>query len=128
MSDLVPGTLVAITTGALVRRYGSESEHYTTGIQLGMIIQRSHQWREPSDEHVFREAADPMGIGEFASFRSGSLNPLTEAVPPGTEGCIYPDYLVLFSNDNRMYLVPQDHIRHPDHAGDAGRLFGRLTG
>lgn len=94
MSDLTPGTLVAVTTGALVRRWGSESEHYTVSVCFGMIIQKSHQVRE------------------------SNLN----------WDAMEPDYLVLFSSDSRMYLVPQDHLTHPDHVKDPGRLFGRLSG
>ena len=37
-------------------------------------------------------------------------------------------YLVLFSKDNRMYYVAAGNLAHPDHAHDAGRLFGRIVG
>lgn len=41
---------------------------------------------------------------------------------------VFPDYLVLFSNDGRMYLVSAGHLVTPDQARDPSRLFGRLSG
>lgn len=43
---------------------------------------------------------------------------------PSQFGEIYPCYLMLFSNDSRMYVVPSNCLLHPDHAKDPSRLFG----
>lgn len=39
-----------------------------------------------------------------------------------------PTYLVMFSNDMRLYYVTAGDLLSPDQATDPGRLFGRLSG
>jgi hypothetical protein len=92
--ELLPGTLRVVTGGALVRKWGSEEEHYTQGMQIGTVINKLHAWVEPG-QHGDK---------------------------------VYPCYLVLFSNDSRMYVVPGNHLAHPDHVKDPGRLFGAAHG
>lgn len=90
--NLTPGTLIVVRDNTLVRRWGSEEEHYTQRLQNGMVLQQlAYLWRE----------------GEYRDS---------------------PTYLVLFSNDMRIYLVPADSLLTPDQATDPGRLFGRLRG
>ena len=93
--DFRPGELVVVKAETLVRRVGSEEEHYTGRHQNAIVVQESHLWHEP-------------GAGEDFGLRV--------------------DYLVLFSNDSRMYYVTSDRLMRPDEAVSAGRLFGRLPG
>lgn len=95
IEELTPGELRVVKTFTLVRKYGSEEEHYTQGLQNAFVISKSHTWSEPGETD---------------------------------DGEIYPHYLVLFSNDSRMYLVPGNCLMHPDHARDPGRLFGTAHG
>lgn len=43
---LTPGTHVVIKDFSLVRRLASEEEHYTSGLQNGIVLQLAHVWRE----------------------------------------------------------------------------------
>ena len=92
MSELTPGMLVVVLDNTMVRRMGSEEEHWTPRSQHGLIVQKSHQWHE-------------AGRGDE----------------------VLPDYLVLFSNDSRMYYVPGDRLCTLDAFHDPSRLFGRLS-
>jgi hypothetical protein len=92
MRELMPGELVVVRPGALVRLHSSEAEHYTLDLQAGLVIQKTNQW---NDGEVFNRLA---------------------AI-----------YLVLFSNDSKMYHVNGDWLDHPDVARDPSRLFGRLS-
>lgn len=41
---------------------------------------------------------------------------------------VEPNYLVMLSNDMRLYYVPSNGMLTPDEATDPGRLFGLLRG
>jgi len=60
MSDLMPGQMVVIKAGALIRRCGSEEESYTMGLQNGIVIQQSHLWHEAGREDDFGLKVDYM--------------------------------------------------------------------
>lgn len=49
MHDLTPGALVVVKDFALVRRFNSESEHYTERMQTGLVLTLSHVWYELAD-------------------------------------------------------------------------------
>ena len=46
MAQLTPGSHVVVRSGALVRRYNSEEEHYIEGMATGLIIQLTSTWYE----------------------------------------------------------------------------------
>jgi hypothetical protein len=97
MNALMPGALVVVKPGALVRLYGHAAEHYTEGLRNAIVIQETYHVSEDED-----------GMGQ--------------------DGRVSPDYIVLFSDDMRMYLCPASHLLTPDEATSPGRLFGRLSG
>lgn len=43
LRKFLPGDLVTVKPGTLVQRYGSESQHYTSGYVNGMVIQLSYR-------------------------------------------------------------------------------------
>lgn len=92
--ELLPGDLLVVDSFALVRRWGSEDEHYTGPYQMCIVISKHHSWSEP---------------GQFGDRA-------------------YQCYLVLFSNDSRMYVVPGNKLLQPDRIKDPGRLFGPAHG
>ena len=93
--SFLPGQFVIVQASALVRRFGSEEEHYTRGLQNGIVIQQSHVWHEFVADH------DDYGLKV--------------------------DYMVLFSNDTRVYYVSAKSMMLPDQATSPGRLFYRLS-
>ena len=58
--DWLPGDLVVVLASSLVTKWSEDenslSEHFTRGLQLGLVINRSHQWTEPNvlleDSHM----------------------------------------------------------------------------
>lgn len=43
---VVPGQLVVVRPGSLVRRWASEEEFYTDKLQLGIVIQHASTWND----------------------------------------------------------------------------------
>jgi hypothetical protein len=94
LSELTPGELVVVRYGAIVNRHGFNEEMYTTCPLAALVIQKSHEWKEVTEDDRLVSAT----------------------------------YIVLMSDDSRMYLVSRADLVHPDQATDPSRLFTRLSG
>jgi hypothetical protein len=100
-TDLLPGTHVVVDGGAIIRRYGSEEEQYTPGLQSGLIIQKWHQNVELGDESL-------------------------QAVYDDLQQSIGVYYLVLLGMHNQLYLVRSDHMLLPDRMAQG--IYHVVTG
>lgn len=92
-----PGQLVVVAGFSLVRRFRSEEEHYTARHQNAMVVQKTCV--------LFEGDCDEWALGP--------------------ERGLSTSYLVLFSNDMRMYYVGCSRLLHPSSVEDPSRLFGR---
>lgn len=70
------------------------------------------KWRSEEEHYTER-----MQLGTIISTVQ------TWSEPGQYGGKIHPCYLLLFSNDSRMYVVSENNLAHPDHITDPGRLF-----
>lgn len=109
--DWLPGDLVVVLESSLIARCGTEVEQFTRGLQLGLIVQRSHQWVEPNP---LQEDSHMCYIVFFGSIRGDQRmfgnEPVDSVVSPG------------------FYRVPGNRIIHPDEVHNPGRLFGTHRG
>jgi len=101
--DWAPGDLVVVLASSLVDRCGSEAQLFTRGLQLGLVIQRSHQWVEPN---ALQEESHMYYVIFFASIAG---------TPPGLDDDVMSP---------GFYRVPGNRIIHPDEASNPARLFG----
>jgi hypothetical protein len=104
--DWLPGDLIVVLESSLISRLNSEAEQFTRGLQLGLVVQRSHQWVEPNP---LQEESHMFYVVFFGSIvRKKPLdNELNSAtVMPG------------------FYRVPGNRIIHPDEVHNPARLFG----
>jgi hypothetical protein len=110
--DWLPGDLIVVLESSLIARCGTEIEQFTRGLQLGLVVQRSHQWTEPSalyeDSHMYY-------IVFFGSIKGDQK----------LIGNEHDDSIV----SPGFYRVPGNRIIHPDEVHNPARLFGsqRLT-
>jgi len=107
MRDWLPGDLIVVLESSLISRINSEVEQFTRGLQLGLIVQRSHRWTEPN---VLQEDSHMYYIVFFGSIvkhpKLFNAEPDSSVVTPG------------------FYCVPGNRIIHPDEVHNPARLFG----
>jgi|SRR5579871_2903890 len=112
MRDWLPGDLVVVLESSLVARCGTEIEQFTRGLQLGLIIQRSHAWTEPNElqaeSHMFY-------IVFFGSIKGPQRMGFAHEVD---DSIVSPGF----------YRVPGNRIIHPDEVHNPARLFGSHRG
>lgn len=104
--DWLPGDLVVIIPSSLVTRLNSDEEQFTTGMQLGLVICRSHRWEEPS---VLQQESHMFYVVFFGSVQRKKMfasEPDNAYISPG------------------FYVVPGSRIIHPDEVNNPARLFG----
>jgi hypothetical protein len=97
--DWLPGDLIVVLESSLITKWSDDentlSEHFTRGLQLGLIINRSHRWAEPwAEPNTLLEGSHMYYLVFFANYHTG------------------------------FYKVPGNRIIHPDEVNDPSRLFG----
>lgn len=107
MHDWLPGDLIVVLASSLISRCNSEVEQFTRGLQLGLIVCRSHQWVEPNalqeESHMYYIVFFGSIVGKQKLFDN---EPDSATVAPG------------------FYKVPGNRIIHPDEINNPARLFG----
>jgi len=109
--DWLPGDLVVVLESSLIARCGTEIEQFTRGMQLGLVIQRSHQWTEPN---TLQEESHMYYIVFFGSV----VGPQRMFPHERDDSVMSPGF----------YRVPGNRIIHPDEVNNPARLFGSHRG
>lgn len=90
---MLPGQLVVINAHTLVRRWRSEEEHYTSGLQNAMVLQLTHACYETHDEQLVETFltlfSSDMRIYYVPRHRMMSIDQVTN--PARLFGCLRPD-------------------------------------